>query len=374
MGKAGNSGTGGTPVTTVPPGTPVDSISGKAAHEKGVWLNITPKSIDLTTSPCTDLQYDPSTPTTLYAFFGGPGGLWKSIDAGVTWYHIGDLPNPNSLGRILIDPKDPNHMFLTGSVTAGSLGFYVSTDGGDHWKIPDAFAAGVGKTWNNDVYSIAADPADFNHFVLTFHSGWPCCGDSAGVLESMDGGDSYVAHNPPPGMDHGQGLAILSDPANAQGNSSTWLVGAGYNPGVFRTPDAGQTWAKVSDVLQDHGGFDAHYSAQGFLYIGMYDGVYRSTDNGLTWTHPTTGVPAGWYYSVIGDGKQLYTSQAFVGMVYDQPFLVSPEGGADEGTTWTPYGTQVLGEGPWKMTFDASNRSMYNAGWGAGAWVMDVKP
>jgi hypothetical protein len=289
-----SSGAAGAPVLTIPSGTPVPSVSGKAAHVKGTWRNITPMLVDPTAAPCTDLRYDPSTPTTLYAFYGNAGGLWKSVDAGDNWYKISDLKSPNSLARILIDPKDPKRIYLTGSVMGETLGFYISTDGGDHFAEPPAFSAGVGVDWNQDVYSIAADPADFNHFLLTFHNGWPCCGDNAGVLESKDGGKSYIVHKPPPGMDHGQGLAILSNAAKG-GNADTWLVGAGYNPGLFRTADAGKTWAKVSDVEEDHGGFDAHYSTQGFLYIGVSTGILRSTDNGVTWTNPTMGIPSSWW-------------------------------------------------------------------------------
>src|SRR5262249_11947306 len=161
---------------------------------------------------------------------------------------------------------------------------------------------GASTQWNFDVYNMAADPTDFNHVLLTFHNGWPCCGNNAGVLETKDGGDSYIVHNPPPGMDHGQGVAFLYDPAKSIGDAKTWVVGAGYNAGIFRTNDAGATWTQVSTAQENHGGFDAHYSSQGYLYIGFDGGVMRSTDNGSTWAAQSNGVPSNWYYSVIGDG------------------------------------------------------------------------
>jgi photosystem II stability/assembly factor-like uncharacterized protein len=365
MGDASVSGTGGAGGHAPGPST---CPSGSLALQPGVWTNITPAAIDASKSACTDLQFDPQDPCTLLALYGG-GGLWKSTDAGATWAEIGNLPMPNSLGRILIDPGDSKHIYATGSVNGSSLGFWVSKDGGQTFAIPDAFKAGMaaGK-WTNDVYNMSADPTDFQHVVLTLHF---TPGPSAPILETTDGGMSFVAHDAAAGMDHAQGLAILFDPALKVGNAKTWLVGAGYGSGIFRTTDAGASWTKVSDEQQNHGGFDVHYSAQGFLHVGVTGGIIRSTDNGVTWTKETNGVPYAYYYSVIGDGHMLYTSQAFVGVDYNQTFITTPEGGPDEGKTWMPFGTQKLPSGPWKMVFDAGNGILYNASWGP-AWALKV--
>jgi photosystem II stability/assembly factor-like uncharacterized protein len=337
----------------------------------GVWRDITPTQVDPTAHACTDLQFDPGHPSTLYAMFADVG-VWKSTDDGSTWASIGNLPTPTSLGRLLLDPRDSSHLLATGSVSGSSLGFWVSHDGGQTWAIPEAFRAGAGTTWNFDVYNMVADPTDFDHVLLTFHSPWSCCGEAAGILETHDGGVSYTPHMPPAGMDHGQGIAFLYDPARSLGDASTWLVGAGYGAGLFRTADAGTTWNQVSTLQEDHGGFDAHYSSQGFLYLGASDGVHRSTDNGMTWQSESTGTLATWTYSVIGDGKFLYSSPGFVGQAYNQPFFVSPEGTPDEGEQWTPYSAQTIPEGPWKMEFDAANRIIYSATWNSGAWALTV--
>jgi len=217
VGTAGNTGGGGSPGVGGSAGSngmaggaggaggsgrvvgPSVCPGGSLVLKAGEWTDITPAAIDPSKNACTDLQFDPSNPCTLYALYGG-GGLWKSTDAGANWAQIGNLPMPNSLGRVLIDPNNAQHMYLTGSVGGSSLGFWISNDGGKTWAIPYAFrAGGAAGMWTNDVYNMSADPTDFNHVVMTLHY---TPGPSAPVLETLDGGKSFIAHAADPGMDH----------------------------------------------------------------------------------------------------------------------------------------------------------------------------
>lgn len=381
-GAAGKSAGGGATVSSggvdstypvVPPGTLVDSVSGKADPVVGMARDITPKSVDVAATPCTDIQFDPSNPSRLYAVYGGGGGIWRSEDSGQTWVQFGNMPMPNALGRIRVDPKDPKHLYATGGVVGQNWGFWASNDGGETWVMPGAFSAGAANgSWTNDMYNIAVDPTDFNHFIMSSHRGWQCCGEDAGVIESTDGGKTFAAHAPSPGMNHGQGIAFLFDPESKRGDSSTWLVGGGYAAGVNRTNDAGATWTRVNEQAQDsHGGFFANYSSQGYLYIGVSGGLLRSTDNGATWALETSGL-GGWFYGAVSDGSKLYTGTAYVGVAYNAPLLVSPEGGEGEGTSWSPYSEQKFVQGPFRMVFEPKNRVIYGANWNSGAWALNV--
>ncbi|HEX5425693.1 MAG TPA: hypothetical protein VFW94_19240, partial [Candidatus Acidoferrales bacterium] len=64
-------------------------------------------------------------------------GMYKSTDAGKTWTHIG-LDNTRQIGRVLVDPHDPNIVFVAalGHSYEANLdrGVYRSTDGGATWK------------------------------------------------------------------------------------------------------------------------------------------------------------------------------------------------------------------------------------------------
>ncbi len=63
-------------------------------------------------------------------------GVYKSTDAGQTWQHIG-LEDTRHIGRVLIDPKDPNIVFVAALGHAygpnQDRGVFRTTDGGHTW-------------------------------------------------------------------------------------------------------------------------------------------------------------------------------------------------------------------------------------------------
>src|SRR5438309_1404963 len=92
------------------------------------------------------LAVAPSSPDTIYVGTGestlrdsvGYGnGMYKSIDAGVTWAHIG-LDDTHHIGRVAVDPKNPNIVFVAAIghfyAAHSEPGVYRSTAGGKRWE------------------------------------------------------------------------------------------------------------------------------------------------------------------------------------------------------------------------------------------------
>src|SRR5712671_6400886 len=64
-------------------------------------------------------------------------GIYKSVDAGKTWKHIG-LENTRQIARIIVDPRNPNVVFVAALGHAygpnPDRGVYRSRDGGATWQ------------------------------------------------------------------------------------------------------------------------------------------------------------------------------------------------------------------------------------------------
>src|SRR5262247_3748623 len=123
-------------------------------------------------------------------------GMYKSTDAGKTWRHIG-LDNTRQIGKVVVDPRNPNVVFVAalGHVYGPNpdRGVYRSRDGGTTWE-KVLFK-------DNDVGAIdlAFDPADSK---IIYASLWnvrrppwfiyaPANGPGSGIYKSTDGGSTW---------------------------------------------------------------------------------------------------------------------------------------------------------------------------------------
>src|SRR5450759_2098089 len=93
-----------------------------------------------------DLAIAPSDPNIIYVGTGEADlrsdltfgdGVYKSIDAGKTWTHAG-LKDSRHIGRVLVDPRDPRVVFVAALGHAygpsPERGVFKSSDGGQTWR------------------------------------------------------------------------------------------------------------------------------------------------------------------------------------------------------------------------------------------------
>ncbi len=89
------------------------------------------------------------------------GGVWKTINAGTTWTPVFETEASYSIGAIALDPKNPSTVWVgTGEYNAQrSVGYgdgvYKSEDGGKSWK-------NMGLKTSEHIGRIAIDPRDSN--------------------------------------------------------------------------------------------------------------------------------------------------------------------------------------------------------------------
>jgi len=356
--------------------TDPDVCGAGGPHVCGVpspWRNITPEGANPGDSRgFSAFAVDPNDSNILYAGQCGEG-VWKSMNAGVTWRRMGDpsevagattgyLDNPVF---IEVDPRDSRHLYANDAGWCGSfdtLGFWESFDGGDNWTSPIGFQHAEALPGSSaDVGRFDVDPGDFDHILISMRY---TPDPSFGFLESTDGGDTFVLHAYPMETAGGtKGVNFLHEPSLGIGSGQTWLISSEAQ-GFARTEDGGNTWTLVGTTFSGiHGGVSRiHYAPDGTLYYGATPNPLRSPDNGLTWE----AIPMlfGYWQVIVGDGNLMYTMP--VGS--DVQLLSSLE---NDGLTWSPTG-KVFHHNA-LLTFDRVGRVLYATGLD-GVEAYDVGP
>jgi hypothetical protein len=354
------------------------------ASQEGQWIQINPAVVSLDPhNPEPNfgnpsIAIDPTHSGTIYLGTNAQG-IYKSTDFGDTWAKIDTGPGSAGIdaGRtwaMAIDPFDSNSLWAASGY--GAQGAWKSTDGGVSWTnmLPPKSPA-VSAIATDDIYGIALDPFTPNHVLLSFHYWWHGNGDS-GILESTDGGDTWIVHNPAGGWGAGNTVWFLD-------TSQTWLVGS-QGAGLWKTVDSGQSWKQVATGDVSHGGIyaltidpnDHHH-----LVLAGFGPIYQSTDNGDSWSAPGSGLAWSGYESVPTDGVNLFGQPSFPdqgdnGSAHD-PYLVTPIDGS-AGYIWKPLANSTapcqngICNGPFAWAYDAQAGMLYTANGDAGAFRMQV--
>lgn len=204
-----------------------------------------------------DITLAPSNPSIVWVGTGEPNnrqssswgnGVYRSNDGGKTWIHLG-LEDTNHIGRIVVDPHDPNTAYVA---AVGHLwgpnkdrGLYKTTDGG--------------KTWTNTLFinedtgfiDIAMDPESPNILYAAAYQrrrrvfGFSGGGPSSGLYRTVDGGENWTElTNGLPEGDTGRiGIDVYrKDPR------IVYIVLENAKGGVFRSDDKGDSWTRMSDL------------------------------------------------------------------------------------------------------------------------------
>ena len=181
------------------------------------------------------------------------GGLWKSTSGGVTWQPIFDTMAVASIGAVAIDPRNPSIVWVaTGegnprnSMTSGN-GMYKSVDAGRTWTH-------LGLDNSRNINRIVIDP--FNPDVVYVSALGAAWGENPerGVFKTTDGGQTWkrILY-----VDTKTGAAdLVMDPSNpnklfaAMWQYRRWpwyFKSGGPGSGLYVTLDGGATWKKRTD-------------------------------------------------------------------------------------------------------------------------------
>ena len=253
-------------------------------------------------------------------------GVYKSTDGGQSWKNVG-LPESGHIGRVLVDPKNSNTVYVA---ALGHLysdneerGLYKTTNGGRTWKKVLEVKRDDGKYIG--VVDVAMSPTDPNTLIAaaydkirtpwTFNEG----GHGSGIYKSTNGGKSWTKlEGGLPGGFLGR-IGVAYAPGNANvvyanienvnvdgisDDERKRMLEVGIPLGrkqkvkgteMWRSDDGGTTWRKINPDGEDVGGYPSYYYQQVRVDPNDEDHVYvlgirvwETKDGGKTWGRPFT--------------------------------------------------------------------------------------
>ncbi len=265
---------------------------------------------DQPTGSIGDVAVAPSNPNVVYVASGEGlqrpdlsvgDGMYKSVDAGKTWTHLG-LREGQQIGGLAIDPTNENRVFAAvlghpyGPNT--ERGVYRSTDGGTTWERV------LYKDENTGAIQVTIDPKNPS---IVYADLWAARqgpwengqwqGPESGLYKSTDGGTTW--HKLTTGLPTvAQGLGRIGfclAPSNPNRLYAT--VDAPKVGGIFRSDDAGESWQRVSQDGRiwgrgsDFAEVKVHPTNPDIVFSADVD-TWKSADGGHTWT-AFRGAPGG---------------------------------------------------------------------------------
>ncbi|HXI01981.1 MAG TPA: hypothetical protein VNI57_02285, partial [Candidatus Saccharimonadales bacterium] len=286
-------------------------------------------------------------------YFGSVnGGVWESVNAGRTWHPIFDDQPVGSIGALAVSRSNPKVIYVgTGeadmrSDIAQGKGVFKSVDGGKSWTF-----SGLGDS--QQIGRILIDPADPDRvFVAALgHPYGP--NEERGLFRSRDGGRTWKKVL---GDDENTGaIDAAFEPGNPKviyavlwrARRTPWNIyppASGPGSGLFKSTDGGDHWTRLAGGLPDRPGRigvglspakpDRVYA----IVDADEGGLYRSDDRGATWrrvSHDDRTWRRGWYFGDVAvDPKNadvVYTGNTTLYMSTDGGATFNPVKGAPGG-------------------------------------------
>jgi photosystem II stability/assembly factor-like uncharacterized protein len=270
-------------------------------------------------------------------------GIYKSTDGGKTYTHLG-LRDAQQIPQIAVDPRDPNRLFVAALGhpygPSKERGIYRSTDGGQ------SFTAVLQKDENAGGNDVDIDPSNPNVIYANLweqrqgpweNAAW--LGNGGGLFKSIDGGNTWkqLTNGLPPTTNQ---VNLAISPANSQRlYASVASNGPPAAVSIYRSDDAGESWTRIT---QDNrpagriGGGDlpvlVPHPTNPDILLSASTVIWKSVDGGRTWG-PFKGAPGGEDYQNAWFNP---TNPDIVYLVADQGAVVSLNGGE----TWSSWYNQ----------------------------------
>ena len=269
---------------------------------------------------------------------GWGDGVYRSRDGGASWERVG-LDGSQHIGRILVDPRDPNTVLVAAEGPlwngGGERGVYRTEDGGARWDEDPRPRTGHRRATDlefapGDPDTVHAAAYQRRRHIWSFLGGGP----GSGIYKSEDGGRSFrrVTRGLPEGDMGKIGLAVT--PADPRLVYATVEAGEAVR-GFYRSTDRGESWERRNPYLS--GGTGPHYYQEIEASPTDADLVYQMD----VFFHVTRD--GGKTFDYLGTGREKHSDNHALWIDPDDPghLLAGTDSGLyetfDEGTTWRHF-------------------------------------
>jgi photosystem II stability/assembly factor-like uncharacterized protein len=292
--------------------TPAQSTSGFSSE---IFSGLTLRSIGpaVTSGRISDFAVNPSNSSEYYVATSS-GGVWKTINKGVTFTPIFDGQGSYSIGCVTLDPTNASVVWVGSgennnqrSVSYGD-GVYKSEDGGKTWK-------NMGLKNSEHISEIIVHPTNPNIiYVGAYGPVWSEGGDR-GVFKSTDGGVTWA--NVKSVSAYTGVNDLVMDPRNPEVLYAAFhqrirkvftYIGGGPESALYKSTDGGTTWKKLEGGLPggELGRIGLAISPVNpdvlYAVVEAKDGkggIFRSADKGASWEKRNSFSTSGNYYQEV---------------------------------------------------------------------------
>ena len=281
------------------------------------------------------------------------GGVFKTTDDGITWKNVSDkFFKTGSVGAIAVSESDINIVVVgmgehaaRGVMTSMGDGVYKSMDAGKTWEH-------IGLENTRHISDVIIHPTNPDIIYVSAQGAQYAPSEERGIYRTVDGGKNWerVLY-----VNNTTGASSLSmDMHNPrilyasmwQHRRYPWIIeSGGEHSGLYKSTDGGDTWNKMKAGLpEDFGKSGISVSRANpervFAVIeaeGKKGGVYRSDDGGKKWKQVNSdrvNIARSWYYMEIFADPQ----NENVVYVLNAPVMKSIDGGKSFTNIPVPHG------------------------------------
>ena len=302
------------------------------------------------------------------------GGVFKTTDAGISWKNISDQYfKTGTVGAISVSESDPNIVVAgmgehaaRGVMTSMGDGVYKSMDAGKTWT-----HLGLEKTFH--ISDVILHPKNPDLIYIAAQGAQYAPTEERGVYRSKDGGITWEKVLFVNSITGASSLTMdMTNPrilyaAMWQHRRFPWTMeSGGKDSALYKSTDSGDTWTKLTEGLPEAFGKAGISVSRAnpervFAVIeaeGEKGGVYRSDDAGENWKQVNSNrvnIARSWYYMEIFADPQ----NENVVYVLNAPVMKSIDGGRTFSNIPVPHGDN---HHLWINPYDNSNLINSNDG------------